>query len=724
MSATWYGQEIRPGRSDLHEQAVGHSNDQQWAIALAEIVRVDYEKMKCDLRFLQGEQPPALGVRLSAPYWSKRGFLGAMPEEGSIAVVGFLPIQGGRHGRPLILSYLPNGSTTALRFDPLGLSGERDADEMDLPEEEAQVSLEGIYGPERHKMRKIYPGEVFGMSDEGAELMLDKGAQIMDRKGGKFQLRAQDKAGLLVTMDQYTATAASRRRSGRIVRNALNVPSDLTDEDDKIPKDHPLFADLLEAGLIFDDGQLTPDVNSLPATRLSSGERHSVLTNNGKDPDDPKTSVFTEERAEIQEFSNQRMPHPPELGFDSDLIGPEDDHFKPFIEKVTGTVVGNDPYTAEGRRRYGQILRPSLFSDAQDNEGQPRLEVLDNTSSEQEKNLAAAGLYRMRRPDGDGELFVSHDKEGHCYLSIPASSSKTSNLGGGRSVEADLKGSAKMTMGSNQNDNESLNIDADGGFKWNIGTLDSTHRSLDVRTEGGVHINAEGSDRDAFAMKGRFTGDWEMAVDGNIGMSSSGDYLEEVGGYRKMSSQSCTMSVGTGNLQQDVASDKRANVKGQHKFKIGTGEEKTIVKPLKRSANALKTEVKLGNESKRFLAPADKKTKFVAAGRYNISANGALRASWTSNALGSFTFRAPTGNYSITLGSGAISMTTGGGAITLTSGATINMTAPTIGLAGKVGLGGGQGAPFPVIGGKPGPSPHISRITGLPLDGNPMVTTV
>jgi hypothetical protein len=717
-----FGKPRQPGEKTTDQKAQGRKNDLQWSLSIGEITRVDYEKMICDIRFLSGSRPPALEVPISSAYWSKRAFLGAMPEEGALAICGFMDAHEGKMNKPLILSFLPNGSKTALRYHPLGHSGERDAEELDVPEDALQTDLEGIYGVDRHKMRKIYPGDIFAMSEQGSELLLNQSVRLFNRGGSEFQLRDEDNSSILSTLDFYRTTAASRKRSGRVIRNALNVPSDFTGEDEKLDENHPLFEEFVDAGLIFEDGTLVDDVNSLPATRLSDGERHSVITENLQNPDSIDSSAFVEERTEIQEFSDQRIPHGQELGIDSDRI--EEDHFSPFIEKVTGTVIGNNPFTSMGRSRYGQLLRPSIFKSPDDSEGNPSMEIVDNEASEKEKNLVAASLYRMQRSDNRGELFFSHDKEGHVFFSIPSSTSKTSNLGGGRSIEGDVKGSTKLTMGANNNDNESLDIQARGGFNWNLGTINSSNRSLDLSTEGGVGINVKGSDVDGSALNAKFTGNCGISITGDKGESISGEFIQEIGGKKRLTAQSVNESIGSGGMDRTVMGDRRENISGKKEEQIGKGHSKTIVKSGKGGPNAEKTDIKAGNRQVKFLAPAKDEIQFTSTGTISRKSTGPMSYTMSTPAAGQFSTSANTGVYNVTMNSGSINLTASAGVINITSGVTVSIQSSNISLTGSVGLGGGSGAPNSVIGGVPGPSPHIDYILGIPLTGNPLVRTV
>lgn len=708
-----YGPILNPGEEPIQNRMQGRGSSFRY-LALAEVVRVDYEQMVCDLEFIQGDAPPALEVPISSAYWSKRSFLGAMPEIGSIAICGFTMSHKGTAPNPFILNFLPNGFKTAFRFDPFGVA-ERGAEEIDIPEEDLINDLEGFYGPKRHKMRKIYPGEIFGMSEKGAEILLSKGVMLTERSGGEFLLRSEEQEAVLTSMESFGNFAGVRTQKGRAIRNALSLTTDFLGEAGVIEESNPLYDALLNSGLIFKDGTLTPDVNTLPSVTLSDGTKKTIITEDLIDPNDLNSRAFVENRQEIAEFSDHTMPSGDTGAFDGDVIG-QDEPFTPFITKVSGTVIGNDPYTSGGKSQYGALLRPSVFSTRTDAEGDPTLEPIPNEPSELEKNLAGAFLYKMDRPDGLGSLFLSHDKEGHCFISIPASTSQQSNLGGGRSVEADLKGSLKTTIGSNNQDGSSVDMKTTGGVRWSLGTM-TGQRSLEVITDGGISIDVQRPDLDGTAIRAKTNGDVGVAVDGTVGISATNDYLEEVTGKRTMTSDSLGIRVGSNDAQVDVNSNYDLNVRGQVTKNIGDGRKTTI------TSGDDKTRIVKGDRTTTFVAPAKDNTTFLSTGTQKTQATGKLDVTYQTGVQGSYSFTAASGSYRVTLGAGTINMTAGQG-VTINSAASISMTAPTIGLRGAVGLGAGTSAPLSVIGGAPGPSPHIDYITGLPLLGNPQVRTV
>lgn len=706
-----FGPTLPLGAKPIQSKMFGRNNDLKFSLRLAEIIRVDYENMVCDLAYLQGSTPIAEEVPISSAYWSKRGFLGAMPEKGAICIVGNSAVHQDSGFQPLILAFLPNGYKTALRYDPFGYAP-RNAEELDVPIEVAATELEGYYGVERRKFRKIYPGTIYGTSKEGSEIILDSDIRLYDKGGQEIILRDEDSSAILTTKDLYLTTASGRSRSGRIVRNGLNIPTDFLTEG-ILDENNPLFEVLLDKGLIFEDGSLVSDINSYPSITLPSGKKSSYITLDASDPNHISSLFYTENRKEIQEFSDNTVPFSDSHGFDADVLS-EDPHFQPFIETVLGTVVGNDPYSSKGRSQYGQILKPVLFNTEHDRVGDPRLEPVQD---ENDLSLAAAGLYRMKRPDNRGELFLAHDKEGHVFLSIPSSTSNSSNLGGGRSVEADLKGSLKMTLGGDSNKNQSLDLDSKGGMSWNIGSFRDSARSLEMTSKGGILINVLSPDSEGNALKNTLRGNVDTSIQGNLGVSIRSDYYEEVQGLKESSSESLSVQVGTGDYNLNVISSHNINVNGDYNSVISQDRLTTIL------LGNDETSLLAGNSKTEYLIPSNHEVLFETSGTYKIEANASLTIEQISQGQGSYSFEALSGSYSVNLTTGSIDLVAGAGSVSIST-AGIDIKAPQINLQGNVGLGSGSSAPNAVIGGIPGPSPHLDYITGLPLLGNPLVRTV
>jgi hypothetical protein len=303
--------------------------------------------------------------------------------------------------------------------------------------------------------------------------------------------------------------------------------------------DDPLFSPLLEQGMIFEDGRWTPDIDKVPIKYLADGTKQGLVTLGGLSPSDATAKFFIEDRKELFLYETNSLPLEGVAPFHEDLP-------LPFIERVLGTVVGNDVRTLEGRRQYGQILRPRLFTSTTSRNGNPGFDVLPADDPNQDDLvMAAAFAYRMRRPDDTGELFLSHDREGHVFLSIPASRSGKGNLGAGRSVEAVIRGSIKAVVGANSNNRSSLDLDTIGGIAINAGTFSTSQRSLDAFFEGGIQIVTRAPDTNGVGLNLRVQGDILVRPQGSTYFESSGDFILNAAGIGNIGAQGLNITVGT-----------------------------------------------------------------------------------------------------------------------------------------------------------------------------------
>lgn len=692
------------GQSSIKEKGLGQKGSLRFSLRLAEVTRIDYERYICDIKFLQAGQEVAREVPLSSAYWSARGFLGAMPEEGSIALIGFSASHMDQGIQPFIVSFLPNGIITAKNFAPFGIIERQDSEIAQESTKGLFTRYAGTYGVTRHKMRKIYPGDVFAMSAKGSELVLDRGISLQDADGQGLQLLDQNMSlnGLTLT----SALGGIVTKAGRVLRSDLLLPTDsVFTQDRQLSTGDSRFAYWLEQGVIDDQGNLAPDVNVQPYRTREDLTREGWVTRGDVSPQSPAVRSYTEATTRIFEFVEALTEDDPQ----------------PLIDLSMGTVVGQDAFTQEGRLLYGKLSKPMVFNSPSDTKGNPRLEPLSATPSQAELSLATTFLYQLTRPDGLGKLFIAHDREGHVQMSIPASTSKQSNLGGGRSLDADLKGSFKLTAGQNQA-RESFDLYGQGGMKISLGSL-PTSRSIDAFYRGGVRIQIQKADLNGRGLDFTAQGQGQVLFKGSVSLASQADVSLQATGSLLATAQGFTYTVGQGGWFTNNVGDQVTITGGTQETTIGRGSKTTIASPLPANTNALETEILVGGELKTFTAPAQQTTRFLSSGTTTLESPGPLAINRQSATNLTYSLTAPSGSYSVNLATGAISLITGGGTITQTAGVSINLSAPSIGLTGSVGLGLGNAAPFPVIGGAPGPSPHLDYLLGIPLLGNPLVRT-
>lgn len=175
-----------------------------------------------------------------------------------------------------------------------------------------------------------------------------------------------------------------------------------------------------------------------------------------------QSHAYTEHRIEVSHTSDGRLPVTEQTdGFDAERLprtSPDGSDAQgrsssaPFIESVYGTVVGNDPYSKEGRKLYGLPLKPVIF-DAGGGGPSPSLVAASNA----EVGEQAAMLFKMTPPVGGNQppTFMSVTKDGRFKASI----------GGPKS---DFSAEVFLSSGLRVNTAGVLRLEAAGGLELNI----------------------------------------------------------------------------------------------------------------------------------------------------------------------------------------------------------------------------------------------------------------
>lgn len=392
-------------------------------LGVARVVDVDYEEHFVVLRTLVGTQQEfeRVPVPLTYPGAGARHFFGSMPEVGDYCVVGWLPqdttdARGTR--TPVILSWIIPGVWPGR--DWLTTS-EYTEDEHDQGTSRNREETRGGAERVRHKLRHIQPGNIVASSSQGADLVLDENALLTNRRGNEILLRDADQAVVTRALQQFTALAGSRTYAGMVQRDALRLPTtmfsdgffwdsevqapggvpvpqeelgphpsaargyltpadlfhralppggSLTGAFDQAPADMDPYQFLRRGGYIDDEGMAVDDRHINDAV-YAGKNIYRVL---GDSPDNgvlqPGAAVLTEHRIEVAHTSNGLLPVTEQTdGFDAERLPPSDpdtpgtSSSRPFIEWVMGSVVGNEPFSARGRREYGVPLMTQVFDD-------------------------------------------------------------------------------------------------------------------------------------------------------------------------------------------------------------------------------------------------------------------------------------------------------------------------------------------------------------------------
>lgn len=453
------------------------SRSSKFALSLGSVVRVDYTTHEITLRIFTGEDDEfqRTPVTNCYPAAGARHFIGALPEPGDIAVVGYF-----HSDVPCILGWWPISAAAGLEWLP---TQDFLATEVDLnPRNRAE--FEGIYNRQRHKMRPMNPGDVYISSSKGSDIMLDEGVLLTNRRANEIRIRDQDQAIVFRSLQQFHAMGGVRAYSGMVQRDATYLPSRMISDgiDWEAPlqteNESPIFASFLgesdvsaggltphpvfqrtDPGLPFpDSGQSFPEsldpysflqrglfigpdgfvrdsqrtisdaeYGGKPIFRVAydpNPENTTLPLNSATAQDITQADTLTEYRIELDHTSDGRLPVTEQTdGLDVDRLPSSGDQTallesaQPFITFVLGSVVGNDAFSVRGRDLYGLPLVPRVFDV---NKVDPRFQ----SGLGIDLGEHAASLFQVTNPlDSNGNLpmFSAVTKDGRlkAYFSGP-----------------------------------------------------------------------------------------------------------------------------------------------------------------------------------------------------------------------------------------------------------------------------------------------------------------
>ncbi len=699
-------------------------------LKVGRITRVDEIHLKADVQVLTGGGK-RFELDLNQSMAGPRSFWGGIPEVNSLVILGYRRVHKQLY-EAVILSYIPVGNRSGLKFDPYA---------PDNPSEvaaEDAALFEELFGPTvRFKRLQLRPGDVGGMSSEGSELTLSRSVQMTNRAGDCFELRDSDRT--LVTQARHRVSVESgvRSISGPIRRGGFFLPPDIFQADGVTLKDESSSYygrdELQAAGPGVAPGSSAKFANTsgtvlglfnneteFPSVTYSNGRRvHYPPTSPAVSIEDPDSAAdaFVEDRVELS--------HTTDLVQDvlEEIDGFSSDRRLPYIERVLGTVVGNDLYTTRGQRQYAQLLKPKLFQDFRTNLiGKFSLEAVNRqptTPDLEAVTSAGAFLFRIRPPRGVGEnaFVVAVSKQGKLLLNVPASTVEDYPSGSNRiSAEVNLAGALKAFIGASNPDRISAHLTLEGGLHLDVGR-DSAGNALTVRYHSAVKTSYEGNpNADDVAVSTSVRGVKQSAVSGAERKTIEG-------------SKQTTVS-GRYSLHAD-----RVNVNAFSGASYNLGELNLLVsgKSQLNYAMAVLENIVVGG----------KVTTILAGGLVTNVVAGAVT---TTASAGAVAFNVPAGAYSVTVGTGAVSITTaagamtlstaagamslsaGAGAISLTAGLALNLTAgTTVSVLAPQVLIGGPAAVLGVCRGLPSLPPGVPTLdplTGLPLPGSALFRSI
>lgn len=521
-------------RGDLSESrletATARGGPQRYALSIATVMTVDYERMEASLRIESGETFHRSPIPITFPGAGARHFLGALPEPGDVCVIGWGSQESGRSERPFILAWIIPGVTAGHDWLPTQPFA---PDELGSSPKH-RLYLEGVASRRRHKMRHMEPGNVFGSSSQGSDILLNESVLLTNRRGAEIRLEDRDNSLIVRSLQQFHAGGGFRIYAGNVQRDAGFLPTQLfsdgtnwaaarqVDEAGRvIPADELAASDfragrLTPAGVFQRDNEGNALVDGLfmagtvdpydvlrrglfisdagvlignPHSDAIYGGKHiyRVSVDGANGAVDTEAEVLTEWRLEVSHTNDGTLPVTEQTdGFDADRLsssattGPDALGNSPnaaYMSVVFGSVVGNDRFTRTGRNLYGLPLKPVVFDG---NVRSPAMVSGIGSSVE-----THAGFLLEVRPPFAGSRppsFLTFTKDGRLMGSI---------AGPGKRWSGELAFGSGLRLGAGVNtDGESLDAAMDGS----VYVAAKAGRRLDnigvgLRAEaGGVYI--------------------------------------------------------------------------------------------------------------------------------------------------------------------------------------------------------------------------------------------
>ena len=696
-----------------------------YGLKLGIITRVDEVELKCDVRVITGGAE-RFEIDLTQAMTGPRSFWGGIPEVNSMVLIGYRR----RHKQiwdAVILGYVPTGKRSAMRFDPLSASNpaEIDPEDADL--------YRKVFTPQtRYKRLKLQPGDVGGMSASGSEFALTKDVRMINRAGDLFELRDSDRTLVSQSLHRVESDAGVFRLSGAARRSGFFLPPDIFSEGKKLKTtDEGYYGGDILKRFTVSEGTVLDAINNetaFPSITFSNGRQaHYPANLSGANTEDANpdnrgvAEVYTEDRVEISHTTDLTQEVREEVdGFQMDR--------RPvYIERILGTVIGNDTSSSTGLQQYGQILRPRIFDDfLATGKANFVTEPIARSPLDDQETYTTAGAFLLRivpppspagKSDTTSAFAAAISKQGKLFVNIPGSRAEKYSSGATKNVSAEVNmdGALKMRLGAAKPDNIALHLTLEGGAVFDF-KGSSSGAGLKFRTHSSYVVEAQGvQDNNNVA--------YSENLQGNREAYSSGDSVENVAGAKAT----------TVNGGYAVLAD-RYSVNAQSGMGVNAGEYNVLVSG--------KSQYQYAMQVLETVVVGGKVSTVLAGG---VAETITVGAKSTTVASGAMAVNVPAGAYSVTVGTGAVSISTASGALSLaaaagavsvtaglalslTAGSAMTLTAPVgIVLTSAQVLLGAPAAAFGVSRGipmLPPGSPSLDWITGLPLQGCAVVRSV
>jgi hypothetical protein len=512
---------------------------------------VDYAKHKVQLQIIHGEKDTYQWTAMPAgcPGAGARHFIGALPEPGDICVIGWTSSDS---KTPIILTYMPSGVGSGEEWSPVqsflptevdlnpqtqahyeGIYGRyrhkmrsmrpgciclsssqgsdimmdesvlitnRRATEIRLRDQDQAIVFRSLQQFHAMGGARVYAG------------MVQRDAQLLPSR--MFSDGTNWTAGIQVDEDgdplSPEALGSSPSPQGSLSPHRVFLRSDATlpfpDSGISIDTNVDPYSFLARGlfigydGYILDASRGVPDAEygGKPMWRVAidpNPENNTLPTNSATALDSSDSDTLTEYRIELDHSWDGTLPVTEQTdGFDADRL-PSDSkqvtamsNAGPYLQWVLGSVVGNDPYTQQGRQLYGLPLTPQIFSgDRVD----PRMDSGLGVPLSQH----AASLFRVDAPIDDPSsippMFVSTTKDGSVKGFLSGAQNANSlelALNGGMRMQANgplLFNASNMVMNFRNGDvtnNFAALITSDTGAIAIRGNAPTTEGSFSART--------------------------------------------------------------------------------------------------------------------------------------------------------------------------------------------------------------------------------------------------
>ena len=642
---TFSSRQFAPGEKPHYSfsQSAGDNKfNQYFYVRVGLIQEVDLDKYTMTVQWIQGDTGVRDKVPISFAYAGPAGCIGGFPEKGALGVFGFFN-EGGGKGSPLLLSYLPAGLDAGLNFNTVKIYPDAvtttDVNEIDF------------------KFRKLSLGDIIVSSPLGSALFLNNSVELHDAIQDSIVIREDDQAIISTSVHNFIFSDGVAISAGPALRNQLPI---YDSKGNKLPNDGSILS-------------------------LSTGKNNVYIVPQGKSID-YNTKFYSEYRVDVDELVDGKLDL-------NDINGSSPLSTRsPIITMAMGNYIGAD---AKNLQQYGMILKARLFNSADDKTGSFALEKAVQNNGIDEPSILGLSYALHFLKTGS---FIGVDKEGHYYMSLPASS--LNPLGAGRSMSVLAQGNLKEIWGMTADNNNSWDLDTNGGVLWNIGNhnLNKKSRSIDIQTTKGINIKVQSGDDDGFAKK--------EDLKGNIVQNVTGDkenicknLTSTVNGLKKENI--------TGSETQSVQSDKTLSVLGVY--------TENVIKEMSGKYGKRTVQITTGNDELKVLAGNITETITTFGKRSTTITSGSIEEKLIS---GTYKTTVTAGSYAINVNAGSIEIKTSAGlvtvsgtSVTIKGSLTVSVDAPIVRLGSNAPIGG-------VVTGLPGIPSTYDFTTGLPFKGS------